>query len=473
MSTSGGFSSLLDEFKQTTQRAAAAGASGDGTSRRKRPRLADPGRADRDRPRTYRHPATPVRTIYVACPAFAETGGPEALHQLCHAINSGGYPCGDDGGDEGGGGASSPERRDEFGRAVVGGSKSGAGPRTVRARMLYLRERGGGGVEHVRSSRARSAKYDRYDAPPAVEMPGMTSRNDDNEYSSELVIWPECWTHLIDSLQPDDDLDGRKKYQIAIWWLSVNNNKGRFLPAQFAVRKDILHLTQSRYAWEYVSSKLLPKRQGGGPSEGGHNVMMLTEFIPYASPAFAPKLAEPAEPPERDLDVVYNTAKGMHYTDEIIRRACGKAGKADADGSIGGGGLRFNPIGKGSGRAGPADGRGGGGAAAAEQSVHRFRPPPGHGPPPPRGRPGRGAARFDADVPLPGEFKRPSFDADEICALLRRACARSRRGVEEDGAVPRVDIAAGEADGGVRGPTRGSGRTARRVAKGSGDKSGG
>ena len=39
----------------------------------------------------------------------------------------------------------------------------------------------------------------------------------------------------------------------------------------------------------------------------------------------------------------------MHYTDEIIRRACGKAGKADANGSIGGGGMRFNPIGKGAG----------------------------------------------------------------------------------------------------------------------------
>ena len=83
-----------------------------------------------------------------------------------------------------------------------------------------------------------------------------------------------------------------------------------------------------------------------------------------------------------------------------------------------------------------------------------------------------GAARFDADVPLPGEFKRPSFDADEICALLRRACAH--HGEESKKMEPyrewilqqekRMEVCVDRLVDRV---------VARRVAKGSGDKSGG
>ena len=43
----------------------------------------------------------------------------------------------------------------------------------------------------------------------------------------------------------------------------------------------------------------------------------------------------------RDVDVVYNTAKGQHYTDEIIKRAVGKAKPNALDGSVVGGGLKF------------------------------------------------------------------------------------------------------------------------------------
>lgn len=171
----------------------------------------------------------------------------------------------------------------------------------------------------------------------------------------------------------------------------MNNNKGRFLPHQFAVRRDILHLVQSAYAREYVSSRVSGGRAGdsgrgggintggdkgdagglGGPGDaGGPNVMIMTEFIPYASssPSSSPKT--PASDDDdvvqreekdighnttafavRDLDVVYNPAKGMHYTDEIIRRVCGKRAKADPkDGSYtSGGGVSFHPIGKGHG----------------------------------------------------------------------------------------------------------------------------
>ena len=116
-------------------------------------------------------------------------------------------------------------------------------------------------------------------APPAEVLPGAIDldhdgRNGDGgtdggeeEHSSELVVWPECWTHLIDSLQPTEP--GRKKYQIAIWWLSVDNNKGRFLPSQFALRRDVLHLAQSAYAREYVSSRLERAEGGGKGGEEG------------------------------------------------------------------------------------------------------------------------------------------------------------------------------------------------------------
>jgi hypothetical protein len=246
----------------------------------------------------------PVRTIYVACPASVETGGPEALHQLCHAINSGGYRiCGD--GDSGDGDDDGDDR-------------DGMGENIVRAYMLYLRERGGGGVEHVASSRARPSRYHRYDAPPATHPPGTTTRwgedhlpsestvaatpataaegvgngVDDGRrrrrcrrHSSEMVIWPECWTHLIDSLQPpnDDDFEGGESeegdgtgrgqrfpdYQIAIWWLSVDNNRGRFAPRDFATRGDVLHLAQSAYAREHVHFGLRSRPAAAG-GEGGN-----------------------------------------------------------------------------------------------------------------------------------------------------------------------------------------------------------
>jgi hypothetical protein len=360
----------------------------------------------------------PVRTIYVACPASVETGGPEALHQLCHAINSGGYRiCGD--GDSGDGDDDGDDR-------------DGMGENIVRAYMLYLRERGGGGVEHVASSRARPSRYHRYDAPPATHPPGTTRgwgedhlpsestvaatpttaaegvgngvgddgrRRRCRRHSSEMVIWPECWTHLIDSLQPpnDDDFEGGEseegdgtgrgqrfpEYQIAIWWLSVDNNRGRFAPRDFATRGDVLHLAQSAYAREHVHFGLRSRPAAAG-GEGGNRddeldddddggegetggggggdrpaavpaVIDLTEYVSRPSSSSG-SCHPPAASSVRDVDVAYNPAKGMHYTDEIVRRARG-GGVGRRTGGGGGGGdgdgaLRFAPIGNG------PDGRG-------------------------------------------------------------------------------------------------------------------
>ncbi|KAL7537427.1 hypothetical protein ACHAXR_007818 [Thalassiosira sp. AJA248-18] len=536
-----GFSSLLNQFKQTTQQAAASSSSssrGGGSSTAAASRgggAADTDTAAKKRPRSifessnnpsisitgskpkhdhplqhtsyhaqqqnqqqrYGYPSTPVQTIYIACPAFAETGGPEALHQLCHQINTGEYCCydddssslalvDDDGDDDNGIVAGAAPEYDEFGRAISsnnnkkkdrddGGKEDGAGKNRkkkngVKAYMLYLRERGNtNAVEHIQSARARSFKYDRYNAPPAQSLPGDSGmmeqyylqksntnssnnsnekkRGQEEEYSSELVIWPECWTHLIDSLQPEDDsVSGAKKYQIAIWWLSVNNNKGRFLPHQFAIRRDILHLVQSAYARDYVLSKLnrggngvgAKKKEGGekdNDGRGGSNVTMLTEFIPYSSPTFSPKLFTEApssaqEEGNRDLDVVYNTAKGMHYTDEIIRRACGKKAKTNSDGSVSGGGIKFNPIGKGAGGRERMTGEEVVALLKRSKVYIDFGPHPGMDRLPREAALAgcvvitnrEGAANFNEDVPLPSEFKFASFDVDKINSILKDCC---------------------------------------------------
>ena len=401
----------------------------------------------------------------------------------------------------------------------------------LRAYMLYLREsttRSGSVVmEHIQSSRARPSKYDKYLAPPALHLPGSSTTNSqqrgttttsplqlfldiDEEYSSELVIWPECWTNLIDSLQPseegslaDDKRHGlgersiadsnnsrKKKYQIAIWWLSVNNNKGQFTQEQFAKRRDVLHLVQSAYAREYVMSKLLPhgvKNEGAGEHDNDdrlyNNLLSLTEFIPYSSPTFSTITSDDINncdnyiAAHRDVDVVYNPAKGMHYTDEIIRRMCGGAsGKKartkknglDASGSNGGGNsIQFAPIGK---------GFGGQERMTGEEVVDLLRrskvvrsviascyiavyaPFVTHnhfsalffkyidfGPHPGMDRLPReaalagcvvitnceGAANFEEDIPLPPEFKFPSFDVEKICQLLRDCCNNHAAYVEK------------------------------------------
>ena len=464
-----GFSSLLNQFKQTTQQAttslsntgrqsASTSTSSINATNKKRTRsifettiTSQSKKTNNSNTTTqhkqYKYPTKPIKTIYIACPAYTETGGPEALHQLCHMINVGGYTYEVDDDDD-----VKEEKMDrkgikcdEFGRALFTDKKPSSSTTTsttatsktnnndtttkttseeqpkkkvIKAYMLYLRERNNNTVEHVTSSNAKSIKYNKYNAPPissstddnmpsfllqksvamgremdvSYTIDGIHGNNNttdkekekkkeieesEEEYTSELIIWPECWTHLIDSLQPppspslttstnttntnsssqqvQQQQKQEKKYQIAIWWLSVNNNNGRFLPNQFQLRKDVLHLVQSKYAKNYVESMLKSGSSGikDGMDDSTLNVMNMSEFISYSSPSFAPTISNYNSSDEkevvRDVDVVYNTAKGQHYTDEIIKRAVGKAKPNALDGSVVGGGLRFHPIGKGHG----------------------------------------------------------------------------------------------------------------------------
>ncbi len=389
-----GFASLLSQFKETTQAAAAASSSssnGGGSNKRTRSSFEQSSsiqphhhlqlgqKQAKNSPKSnYCYPSSaPVKTIYIACPANAETGGPEALHQLCHMINSGEYYFHEK--DTTTNAKEGDEAHDEFGRLITDKSSSSSkqnqadkGKRQLKAFMLYLRERSSGNalsVEQVFADRSpRPSKYDKYNAPiaehhfPSQHSPSSDSTSvslsNNGGYSSDLVIWPEVWTHLIDSLQLEPSLNATK-YQSAIWWLSVNNNKGRFAPQQFIQRRDILHLVQSSYARDYVRTKLSAAASSNCVgSDVQQHVLTLTEFIPYTSSEFALPLTPAAEArtekiygsskePKLNL-VVYNPAKGMHWTDEIIRRACGKQAKTERDGSVTTvGGIRFRPIGKG------------------------------------------------------------------------------------------------------------------------------
>lgn len=341
-----GFASLLHQFKQTTQEIGAPPVSGNSISSKPLARS------------LYVSPSTPVKRIFIACPPI-ETGGPEALHQLCHVINSGGYPYANEERED-----NSREviAVDEFGREKKIGGTSDVKKHSVKAYMLYLKERNGTIAVAERSH--RPAKYLHYDSPMAMDAPGKSGCSSGRDgYSSDLVVWPEIWTKYIDALQPDTtdqpyygnntyDKEKPKKYQIAIWWLSVDNNRGAFGPKDFRNRCDVLHLVQSYYARQYVTSNLIGN--SSLQASGRAKVLDLTEFIPYAN-SNRTSLSERTEKGNmsqdvsiRPLDVVYNPAKGMHYTDEIIRRGTKKRAKIGTT-AVAKSSIHFHPIGGGEG----------------------------------------------------------------------------------------------------------------------------
>lgn len=344
-----GFASLLNQFKQSTEQAGKA------------PSIAPTSTRSPTEPKTYKCPTTAIKRIFVACPPI-ETGGPEALHQLCHVINSGGYQY------EVKSEVLQALDVDEFGREIKKATGSeGANLGKVRAYMLYLRERHG--AIAVAKDATRPTKYSQYDAPIADVLPGEGCALGQDGNSSDLLIFPEIWTKYIDALQPganqhhdnaSDCRSKRNKYQPAIWWLSVDNNRGAFSPKQFRERCDVLHLAQSNYARKYVTSNIIGIQSI--PRNGQAKVLDLTEFIPYAnSQSTAANLLSSSQEEvdkqiiectqtTRDLDVLYNPLKGMHYTDEIIRRSGNKRAKTGVDGiAAAKSSIQFTPIGKGKG----------------------------------------------------------------------------------------------------------------------------
>jgi len=259
---------------------------------------------DNRRNNNYLHlpfPKRKVSKIYLACPPNVQTGGPEAMHQLCHKINS----------------------------LQVGDSTDSNN--IVDAFMLFLREDNTTHelprAFHVKNAAIlppyRSTYCNLKVAESCPSLEGEIGIGDDI-FSDSLIIWPECWTHLIDSLVDMKLATTRKRYQNCIWWLSVDNNNSKYKDWS---RKDVLHLYQSEYAKNYVLNNLR-KISSLKPNQETYfsNVQAMTEFIPDRR--------QPHDMTQtRDLQVLYNPFKGIHYTDEIRRRSGTK--------------FKFTPIGPG------------------------------------------------------------------------------------------------------------------------------
>jgi len=290
-------------------------------------------------------PNEKVDRIYLACPPNVQTGGPEAMHQLCDKINA-------------------------IGKSLQ-----------VSAFMMYVEDRNGIAC-HVKNAKPLGA----YSIYPNIQVGAEESCDG----SKSLVIWPECWTNLIDSLPGS--------HQNAIWWLSVDNNNGKF---QQWDRKDILHLHQSEYAKCHVVKNLKKETKDNG-SFNSKQVLPMTEYIPVRH------LPAEFKGIPRDLEILYNPLKGIHYTDEIRKRSEKR--------------FRFTAIG-GRKRLTPTQ---------VTKLLHQAKVYCDFGPHPGMDRLPReaaiancivitnkdGAAFHDEDVPTPARYKMGDFDVERIHKLL-------------------------------------------------------
>jgi len=169
--------------------------------------------------------------IYIFCPADGVTGGPEALHQLCDAIN------------------------------LQGG----------KAKIVYIDY----GNETIRKH-GKALPYRIYCTRNTVAI------IDDEKH---IAIVPEIWAHL---------LDGYRKIQKALWWLSVNYLREE----RIFQSKEFFHLYQSFYAKHFLQSK----------SVG--NIFPLYDYlsIPFTKVNYSTKKPQ----------VCYNPRKGWEYTRQVI-----------------------------------------------------------------------------------------------------------------------------------------------------------
>jgi len=115
-----------------------------------------------------------------------------------------------------------------------------------------------------------------------------TNTIDDEE--ENLLIVPEVWT---------DELQAYKKINKAIWWLSIDNNFGKF--TRFDDRS-IIHFSQSYYANKYLLEK------------GCTQVINLYDYL---RDDFFP---ETFTDYQKENIVCYNPKKGMEITGSIMTR---------------------------------------------------------------------------------------------------------------------------------------------------------
>eukprot|EP00546_Thalassionema_frauenfeldii_P002630 CAMPEP_0178933114 /NCGR_PEP_ID=MMETSP0786-20121207/23067_1 /TAXON_ID=186022 /ORGANISM="Thalassionema frauenfeldii, Strain CCMP 1798" /LENGTH=372 /DNA_ID=CAMNT_0020610629 /DNA_START=69 /DNA_END=1191 /DNA_ORIENTATION=+ len=323
------FASLLGKFQHSTE------------SLSKRSGVDEEDKHNRKKKRAREIDAkdfSPVEKIFLLCPAGVQTGGPEALHQLCDKLNR---------------------------------------TTSIPAYMVYVVSEGNGVTF---ASRAKTpASYRNYQSPIVNYDP--LQQGD----PTHLMIWPECWT--------DEMLDYLNRQFSSMCYLVayVNNNTNRFKDWD---RKDIFHMAQSKYATKHLLEN------------GATHILRMTEYI--SDPP------EPDDSTEREIDVLFNPLKGVHYTDEIRKRS--------------GASINFRPIG------GGLDGR----IRLAPQEVRSllmqgkiyidFGPHPGMDRLPREAALAgcvvvtnmEGAAMYNEDIPLPPKYKIRTFDPETVHKLLKQ-----------------------------------------------------
>lgn len=165
----------------------------------------------------------PVREIYCICPAGSQTGGPEALHQLCNEINLSNVD-------------------------------------NVNASMLYVkyqRRNKSKTVVHIPNAPEPRRYKSLYHSQVATDTNPLVEASSPDK----LLIWPEIMVdQMMEYLRTTPN-----PCQCAIYWLSVDKYNGSF---QEWHRHDIFHLAQSEYARRFVVEN------------GATNVFPLKEYIP-------------------------------------------------------------------------------------------------------------------------------------------------------------------------------------------------
>jgi hypothetical protein len=353
------FASLLNQVQQTALRLSSTTSS---VSQHNAPSIDEPLRKRSRQLDAKDFPS--VERIVLLCPAGVQTGGPEALHQLCDQLNA---------------------------------------MTTISAYIMYAinddgRRSSSSSSSHpscglVFASQAKTPMpYRHYNAP-------LVSHDvlEGNGNSKELFIWPECWTNeMMDYLDFNPSPS-----QCAIWWLSVDNNNRRFKTWS---RNDIIHLYQSDYAKDHLLN------------HGVKYVYPMTEYISHPISDSTENEDSAANAQDRSIDVLFNPNKGVYYTDAIRKRSEAILSFRPVGPDLGGN-NRY-PV--------PLTPQGVRDLLRQAKVYIDWGPHPGMDRLPREAALAgclvvtnrQGSANYDTDVPIPPEYKVAQFDIDEIHKLL-------------------------------------------------------
>lgn len=186
--------------------------------------------------------------IYVGCPANLFTGGPELTHQLCKAINENGY----------------------------------------ESKMCYYN-----GKRQVVHMNYDGTKYESYRTTAATTIDEVNQKNN-------YLIVPETAIYL--GYQCD-------KCHVIIYWMSVDNyfvglnSEDDKKYREYFKKKEIIHLVQSQYAYEFCKMKLDIEES---------NILFVSDYIGREY-----KKVKIKENSKKDY-ICYNPKKGFDIISNLI-----------------------------------------------------------------------------------------------------------------------------------------------------------